>query len=741
MVIAQWVVRHRLAVLLSWLALTAALAVPARRAERALDAVARVRGSEAVAVERALAERFGSPFARNALLVATGVPSPATDGGAAVLDTLVRRVMALPGVSGTLSFRDVADTMLLGRGGRGAIVLVGLAPSDNRLDAMVPTLRLASAGAARALRARYPSVSVRWTGEVLINYDLRRTSTDEVAKAETRVFPLTFLLLLLAFGALAAALLPLGAGAIAISCALGLAVLINAVWPLSILLQSTVSMIGLGVGIDYALLTVSRYREARAGGLDPHAAAVEAGAHGGHTIALSGVAVMIGFAALLLVPLNELQSTGVGGIIVVALSVLMATTLLPALLALLGPRLDWGSIARRTASARGRDAHGARWRAWGRLVVRHPWLVLVVSATPLVALAWQARRLNPEVPRGQWLPASMESARAMDDLAAIGRGGLVNSMRVILALPADVPATSARGLDAIRQLTDRLALDHRVARASSLATAGPVGRLPPSVRALLVSADERLATIELIPRDSVDFGALTDLARDIRRLDVAAVSGVAGASAQVGGMAAFNADYVAAIDARAWRVVGLVLAGTFLALVIGFKSVLVPVKALALNLLSVGAAFGAVVIVCQEGHGARWLGLAGPLGGVFPAVPLTVFCIVFGLSLDYEVFLVARVAEARAHMDHAAAIVEGLAHTGGVITSAALIMIAVFGAFAIGDFVFVKVLGFALAVAVLIDATLVRVAIAPALLLLAGEWNWWPGPRPRRDGATSADGR
>jgi RND superfamily putative drug exporter len=195
-------------------------------------------------------------------------------------------------------------------------------------------------------------------------------------------------------------------------------------------------------------------------------------------------------------------------------------------------------------------------------------------------------------------------------------------------------------------------------------------------------------------------------------------------------MPAFNADYEDAIDGSIGLVIGLVLGGTLLALLVGFRSILIPLKALALNLLSVAAALGAVVLVFQDGHGAALVGLEAGMGGLFPALPVLVFCIVFGLSMDYEVFLVARVAEARnAGMSDADAIAEGLARTGGMITSAAAIMIVVFGAFMLGDFLMIKVLGFALATAVLLDATVVRMAIGPALLSLAGKWNWWPGDR------------
>jgi RND superfamily putative drug exporter len=196
----------------------------------------------------------------------------------------------------------------------------------------------------------------------------------------------------------------------------------------------------------------------------------------------------------------------------------------------------------------------------------------------------------------------------------------------------------------------------------------------------------------------------------------------------VGGLPALNVDYDNSISGRFVGIVALVVGLTMLALFIGFRSVLIAAKAVALNLLSVATAFGAVVLVFQDGFGVTLLGLAEPLGGNFPAIPVIVFAVVFGLSMDYEVFLVSRVAEARsAGMSDREAIVEGLARTGGLITSAAAIMIVVFAAFTLGDFVLMKILGFALSVAVLVDATVVRMAIGPALLMLAGKWNWWPG--------------
>ena len=734
---AEGVVRRRRWVIAAWLLASVALAPQAARVERSLEVAARVRDSEAADVERELASRFQSPYARFAVLVASGIPSPGSPPGERVLREIISAVDSVTPVTGTFSYLDVRDTLFLGAADSGTFIIVGLDAAE-RLDGVVPALRAATERASARLRATHPRIALRWTGEVPINHDIRRTSADEARRAEQRVLPLTLVLLLLAFGAVVASLLPLAAGALAITITLGVAVVVNRWWPLSILLQNTVSMIGLGVGIDYALLTVSRFRESLAHGGNAESAAIETVRHAGSAIALSGLTVMIGFGALLLVPLNELQAVGIGGIVVVGTSALLAVTLLPGLLAWLGPRVELGRVGRRRA---GGSPIEHRWRAWGRWVVAHPVLVLLVAGTPVVLLAWEARRLYPELPRGNWLPPTMESARAAQDLADMRRDGVVNSLRVLLDLPQGATLLDSTGWMATRRLGAAIAADPRVGRVRSLTTVIPTERpnlmmyslLSATARNALVTPDGRAAVIEVVPAQGAGFNELTQLSRDLRKLDVGRLTGAPGTELRVGGMPAFNADYIDTIRDRTAVVVFLVVALTLVALMVGFGSVLIPLKALALNLLSVAAAFGAVVLVFQDGYGGRWLGLDGPLHGVFPAVPILVFCIVFGLSMDYEVFLVARVAEARRRLGEADAIVEGLARTGGVITSAAAIMIVVFGAFMLGDFLFIKVLGFALVVAVLLDATLVRIAIGPALLRLAGKWNWWPGRTSERE--------
>jgi RND superfamily putative drug exporter len=247
-------------------------------------------------------------------------------------------------------------------------------------------------------------------------------------------------------------------------------------------------------------------------------------------------------------------------------------------------------------------------------------------------------------------------------------------------------------------------------------------------RRTFLSGDGRAALLEVLPAASVSLRDQVNWVRELRKTGAAVPTGVPGATLRIGGIPALNADYQTIVGDRFASVTALVVGGTLLALLGGFRSLFAAVKAIALNLLSVAASFGALILVFQDGHGSSFLGVGGGTGSVFPLVPIVAFAIVFGLSMDYEVFLVARVLEARrSGLSEMDAIPEGLARTAGLITSAAAIMIVVFAAFTFGNFLVVKMIGFTLAVAVFIDATLVRIVIGPALLRIAGDWNWWPG--------------
>jgi RND superfamily putative drug exporter len=748
--VASALVRQRRIAFVAW-ALIAATVIPQSiGVEQRLETRSRVAGSDSERVAEMMASRFASSFARYAILVVTGIREPQRGAGRTALSAIVAALDSSAAVAGTFSVLDAPDSLFIGRHG-GTFIVVGLHHADADLELQLAALRGITRALLARLRLAHPELELLWTGEHPLTADLRSVSADDASRAERRVLPLTLALLVLAFGAIAAAVLPIGLGVLAIAITLGLLSLVALALTVSILVLNVATMLGLGLGIDYALLMVSRFREARGRGLGVEDAAVEAAMHAGRSVVLSGAAVLVGFLALLSVPLDDIRSIAVGGALVTAVSVLLATTLMPGVLAALGTRIEWGRVRRGASASRGADG----WRTWSLAVVRHPLRVLLVAGPLIGALAWQWRSLETHTPDGDWLPASAESARGLRALRAMERSGVVYGIRVIVDLPPGSDALSPAAWQGVARLTSILEHHPGVGRVRSLPGLVPgtpqsiaMALLPRSVVAGFVSDDSRLALLDVVPRESAGIADAMALVRDLRELDAAGITGLDGARLVVGGLPAFNVDYGDTIVGATPRVVMLVVGATFLAFLIAFRSVLVALKTVVLNLATVAAAFGAVVLVFQRGVGASALGLADPLDGVFPAVPLLVFCIVFGLSMDYEVFLVARVAEARrAGADDGEAIVEGVTRTGGVITSAGLIMITVFGAFVMSEFVFMKILGFALTVAIALDVTLVRLALGPALLRLAGRWNWWPGDRiprasphpPRRHAAIGDD--
>ena len=736
-VVGRWpalVVRYRWAVVIAWAVIAAVFVPAARHVEERLEVAARMPSGQGEEVRMDLEDRFRSPFTNRVLLVADHLPVLGEPGGRPALEKIVDAVRRVPGVAGTLSPLDTNDPLFRGRTG-GFLIVVGLDAGEQPVETLLPGLRKATDSLLRDLRGTYPDAWLGWTGEAPLNFDLRIASTADARSAELRVLPFTLLFLLLAFGSVVAAVLPISVGILSIALSMGVAALIARYFTLSILIQSLASMIGLGLGIDYALLTVSRFREALVAGRNAKSAAVEATRHAGWTILLSAFPVSIAFAALLTIPLSELRSVGFAGLTVTVFSLLLSVTLLPAVLSMLGRRLDALRIRRKrpTDSARGSEA----WRRWGRRVIERPVLALVVTSAPLLLLALQTRRLDTEMPKGDWLPKGSESVHAYHLLESMGRANIIHSLRVVLDFPKGVSIESPDGWEAARRLFERLRVDPRVERVQSLPGLTILDRpdglkflplVPPAVRRTLAAADGSSTLYEVVPKESVDPRDQVTFARELRKWNAQKETGLAGTRIRVGGRPGFEADYEDTVREHFRDVVLIVVGCTFMALFAGFRSLLVAVKAVILNLLSVGAAFGALVLVFQEGHFASWVGLAEPTGAVFPIIPVLVFCIVFGLSMDYEVILVTRVAEARrSGLDESSAIVEGLARTATVITSAAAIMVVVFTGFALGAFLPIKMLGFALSVAVLIDAIAVRMVIGPALLRLAGRWNWWPG--------------
>ena len=731
--------RRRFWLAMLGLVLAISLAPFSYQVESRLETAVHIQGGEGEAVSSELEHRFQSPYTHRAVLVIEGLPDADTDGGREALDLVSQTFRAEPGVSAVLTQLDWSDQVFQGKNG-GMLVLIGLKPQAGSEETRVPVLRARAVSLEQQLRQQYPNAKLELTGETPLNYDLRRVSSEDVSHAEKRVLPVTLILLVLAFGSLVAAVLPLGVALLAIAMTMGAAALLGTHFHLSILLQNLTTMLGLGLGIDYALLMVNRFREALAIGHAPGTAADIAAKQAGRTLMISASTVAIGFAVLLWVPISEIRSIGLAGLLVAAMSVALCTLVLPFILGLIGNRINAGSIRNRKwlsfFNRRNQPAMCAedRWRIWGMKVTGRPWTALILAGAPLLLLAFQAQKIVIGLPSGNWLPARAEAVHALNTLKTMDRDGIVQSLRVVLELPAATPPTSAAGWKAVSQLTRRLQQDKRAAEVISLPMltamadqSSAIDSVDESVRQGFLRDDGRATLLEVLPATGVSPADQVAWVRQLRAANVAEMTGMPGAVIRIGGIPALNADYDVVVGEYMPRVMAAVVVGSLLALLIGLRSLVVALKAVLLNLLSVGAAFGALVLVFQEGHGIWLFGLHAGVEKIFPMIPIISFAIVFGLSMDYEVFLVARVLEERrSGLTERAAVAQGLACTAGLITSAAAIMIAVFAAFTLGDFLVIKMVGFTLAIAVLIDATIVRMIIGPALLQLAGDWNWWP---------------
>src|SRR6201996_5972037 len=443
-----------------WLAMTGfvmalALLPFSYKVERHLETAVHIEGGESEKVDLELARRFQSPYARRLVLVISGIPDPDSAKGADALGFLTSSLRSVLGVSGAVSSLDWPDPLFTGNNG-GALIIVGLDPHDKSVEALVPKLRARADWMEGQLRSQYPNIKLGITGETPLTFDLRKVSADDVTHAEERAMPVTLLLLVLAFGSLVAALLPLGVGVLSISMALGAAALLANHLHLSILVQNLVTMLGLGLGLDYALLMVSRFREALAEGYDPGCAADIAAWQAGRTLIISATTVAIGFSALLTVPISELRSIGIAGLLVTVLSVMLCTFILPWVLGLLGHRINSARLrlpARQLKTRSDLCAASERWTRWGSIITRRPWTALLVAGIPLLILAFQARRISSGIPDHDSLPAAADSVKALRTLQRMGRSGIVQSLRVILELPPQTPAPSPAGWLAVSRLT------------------------------------------------------------------------------------------------------------------------------------------------------------------------------------------------------------------------------------------------------------------------------------------------
>jgi RND superfamily putative drug exporter len=745
--ITQVIVRWRWVIIVAWGVLGF---FAARKAPHVLE-VLNVRGgskveTEAGRADRLLRERFAKPL-NEFFAVTIDSRTPLAEAGPhQVLDSLTAVLKRQPYVGGVVSFESTHDSTFLGRDGKTAFLLLALdVPSPDSVGPLVMPVRRLVRQVLVATRTDTAAFKVRVTGRSPLDLDIRNISASDSRRGETRLLPLTMVVLILAFGALVAACLPLIVGFLAIWITLAIITVLANYTPMSIFVLNMTSMLGLGVGIDYSLLIVTRFREELNRGLHQRDAAVRALRTAGAAVITSGMTVVVGFAALLLTPLVETRSVGIGGLVVVGVAVALATTLLPALLAVLGRQIDrprW--LARRLAWYHAPTA----WEQWARSLSRHPKRALTVGGLAIAILTAPVFWIRIGLPARNWWPAETESGQGIKTLEKMGVASVIQPVRVLVELPPGQSAISSTSLRGLRILSDSLRGDPRVQQVKSVVDVdreasilqlsllysdlpAARARLPGFLEAYL-SRDGGVALMDVILRDTTSLTSAMDVTRHARAIGAMKLRHLDGARVFVGGYTASALDLQNLLLDRFPLLVCLILLCTAVMLAIAFRSVLVPVKAVIMNSLSVCATFGLIVLVFQHGFGSSILGIDGPTSAIFVVVPVLVFAVVFGLSMDYEVFLLARVKEAfdkTGRNDQATQ--EGLSATASTITSAALIMILVFGVFAFARVLAMQFLGFGLAVAVLLDATIIRMVLVPAIMHLAGEWNWWPGVRIR----------
>jgi RND superfamily putative drug exporter len=677
--LARLVLRHRMLVVLTWLALLVAGGIAAGPVTDRLSFDFSLPGQPGYEAERELISTFGTSTADTLVPVIT-VPDGSTvrERAADIAGVFDAVRVAVPQAR-VVDLAGSGDARFVTDDGRSTFALVqgpepqGFGPGLEAL--LVPAVQQAAASA--GLESGVTSyVLLAAGGDTEGPSVLVETLFGAVGALAVLVFVFASFL----------ALVPLVIAAVSILTTFLLVLGLTYLTDVSFVVQFLIALVGLGVAIDYSLLLVSRWREERAHGHTNDEAVVIAMDTAGHAVLASGVTVAISLLALVLVPVPFLRSMGLGGMLIPLVSVAVVLTLLPALLSRVGPRVDWPRIRHDAVAARG-------WSAWARLIVRRRWIATGVAALVLGLIISPVLGLKI----GQSNTDSLtRSGPAFETLQTLRQGGVGDG--VLTPIEVLVPDSEA---------------------AATVTAAKDVA----GVRTAVVGGSrEGLTVVDVIPVDeTVDSTSIT-VVDDVR----AAVEGVTGGSVGVAGTGAIVQDYFRAVYDNFPYVLALIAVITFVLLVRTFRSLLLPIKAVLLNLFSLAAVFGAVTWFWQEGHGSEAVFGVSATGAITFWLPVIIFAFLFGLSMDYEVFILARMREeydATGSTGHA--VVAGLGRTGRLVTSAALILFFSFAALASSPGTDIKVLGTALGVGILIDATLVRALLVPALVSLLGRWNWW----------------
>ena len=697
--IGSWSSRHRKTAVIGWFGLVSALVIiGAAVGTRSLTAAGYATGDSGVA-ENILAADFPQ-HARESVLVQSPHKTIADPAFQAVLRAAAGRLRTLPGVIDVRPPRDPAGRGVISADGHSAMVQFAIAGNpDHAADKVAPVL-----SAVAALQRANPGFVIQEFGTASGDHALNDTLARDLQRAGYLSLPVTLAILLLAFGALAAAGLPVLLALTGVAGTVGLAAVISHVVPQGSPTASVIFMIGMAVGVDYSLFYLRREREERAAGRDDMSAVRRAAATSGQAVLVSGTIVMIAMAGMFFTGARIFTSIGAGTMAVVFVAMVGSVTVLPAVLAGLGGRVEKGRLP-----LPGRNCGTGQGRLWGSIlhpVLARPLVSAIAAGLLLVGLALPALRLHTQLLDFTSLPKNTQIVQAYQRIQEAFPGSSLPASAVI-----EAPDVSSA------QATNEIAALKTEAVATGEAS-GPIETR--------TNAANTVTVVDIpLPGDGTDAISFRALDRLRRQVIPATVGRIPGATVAVTGETAGTKDFNDTIRSHLALVFGFVTGLAFLLLLIAFRSIVIPVKAIALNLLSVGAAYGVLVAVFQYGWGASLIG-ATRTGAITSWLPLFLFVILFGLSMDYHVFILSRVKElADRGLPTREAVAQGIKSTAGAVTSAAVVMVAVFAIFVTGHTTDLKQMGFGLAVAVLLDATVIRSILLPATMELLGEHNWY----------------
>lgn len=738
--LGRWLIRNRVAVLIFWCLLVIAGAWLYPQVDNILQGGTQVPGCQSESVKEMLKDKFGNRFGHELVLVFYSKTHQAEDPDfRQTVETVQLGLRDSLKVNNVNTYFDTNSSDLISKDGQSILGILELDVADAfNAQQAIPEIRGIIA------KTNIPQwMEIYVVGEGAIFYDMIHSSARDAFLAEAQSFPVVILILIFTFGALLASGIPVILGMVAVIVSLGIVFLIGQQYPMFVIAKNAVSMIGLGVGIDYSLFMVSRFQEELKQGLSREEAAVAIMSTSGKTVLFSGTTVIIGLASVFLAGIPFLNSMAIAAISVVIVAVLAALTLLPVLFYWIGPAINWPKPLSDIIS---RSKNGKGWHRLATNIMRRPMLFFLGTMVILLLLAAPLTHIKTYTPTVVALPRGVESRQGFERLQTDFVAGKMAPMNIIIEAPPGQNIWSADAVARMYKFSRRLAADSRVSKVEGIVDIDSQLNLADyqklysgesglsgsdNIFAQMVSSyadnsgqgKQTLMRVTLVPEP----GSLAsrNMVKEIRSRMIPAIFGRAGYQVLVGGGSAGEVDMDNLLMGKLPLIIGMVCLITFLVLIVLFRSILIPLKSIFMNILSVLASFGILILVFQDGILDHIINFKAP-GGISSVILVMLFAVLFGLSMDYEIFLTLRMKEEHDKgRSNEESVAWGLEQTGGLVTSAALVMVAVFGAFALTSMMMTQEFGLGLAAAVLLDASLIRVLLMPATMRLLGEWNWW----------------